>query len=61
LHNIDDSKIEEFPSAFPFPLSVKVDWREREMMNSSGLECEICVVHFKWINGERKWIKTEVC
>jgi len=23
------------------------------MMNSSGLECEVCVVHFKWINGER--------
>jgi len=25
-------------------------------MNSSGLECEFCVVHFKWINGEREWI-----
>jgi len=25
-------------------------------MNSSGLECEICVVHFKWINGGRGWI-----
>jgi len=37
------------------PLSVKVDWRGREMMNSSGLECEVCVVHFKWINGERGW------
>jgi len=22
-------------------------------MNSSGLECEICVVHFQWIKGER--------
>ena len=22
------------------------------MMNSSGLECEVCVVHFKWIKGE---------
>jgi len=55
LHNIDDSKIEEFPSTFP-SLSIKVDWMEREMMNSSGLECEICVVHFKWINGEREWI-----
>jgi len=21
-------------------------------MNSSGLECEVCVVHFKWIKGE---------
>jgi len=38
------------------PLSVKVDWREREKMNSSGLECEVCVVHFKWIKGERGWI-----
>jgi len=26
----------------PSPLSVKVDWRGREMMNSSGLECEVC-------------------
>jgi len=26
------------------------------MMNSSGLECEICVVHFKWIKCERGWI-----
>jgi len=25
-------------------------------MNSSGLECEVCVVHFKWIKGERWWI-----
>jgi len=21
-------------------------------MNSSGVQCEICVVHFKWIKGE---------
>jgi len=34
-------------------LSSKVDWRERGMMNSSGLEIEICVVHFKWIKGVR--------
>jgi len=26
------------------------------MMNSSGLECEVCVVHFRWIKGERGWI-----
>jgi len=26
------------------------------MMNSSGLKCEVCVVHFKWIKGERGWI-----
>jgi len=25
-------------------------------MNSSGLECEVCVVHFRWIKGERGWI-----
>jgi len=25
-------------------------------MNSSGLECEVCVVHFKWIKGESGWI-----
>jgi len=25
-------------------------------MNSSGLECEVCVVHFKWIKGESRWI-----
>jgi len=25
-------------------------------MNSSGLECEVCVVHFKWIKGEWWWI-----
>jgi len=23
------------------------------MMNSSGLECEVCIIHFKWIKGER--------
>jgi len=21
-------------------------------MTSSGLQCEVCVVHFQWINGE---------
>jgi len=26
------------------------------MMNSSGLECEIYIVHFKWIKGQRGWI-----
>jgi len=25
-------------------------------MNSSGLECEVFVVHFKFIKGERGWI-----
>jgi len=25
-------------------------------MNSSGLEIEVCVVHFKWIKGVRAWI-----
>jgi len=26
------------------------------MMNSSGLECEVCGFLFKWIKGERGWI-----
>ena len=26
------------------------------MVNSSGLKCEVWVVHFKWIKGERGWI-----
>jgi len=31
-------------------------------MTSSGLQCEVCVVHFKWINkGETGWIKSKVC
>jgi len=25
-------------------------------MNSSGLECEVCVVYFKWIKGGSGWI-----
>jgi len=25
-------------------------------MTSSGLHCEIFVVHFKWIKGENRWI-----
>jgi len=25
-------------------------------MNSSGLECEVCLVHFKGIKGEGEWI-----
>jgi len=25
-------------------------------MNSSGVECEVCVVHFKWIKGESGFI-----
>jgi len=29
-----------------------VDWRERDRMNSSGLECEGYLVHFKGIKGE---------
>jgi len=31
-HDRDDLKIEEYPSSFT-SLYVKVDWREREMMN----------------------------
>jgi len=26
------------------------------MMNSIGVECEVCVVHFKWIKGESELI-----
>jgi len=29
------------------PLSLMVDWIERERMTSSGLQSEVCVVHFK--------------
>jgi len=32
---------------------------EREKMTSSGLQCEICVVHFKWIKGESGWVKSK--
>jgi len=40
LHNRHDWKIEEFSSSFP-SLSLIVDWRERDMMDSSGLECKL--------------------
>jgi len=30
-------------------------------MNSSGIECEVCVVHFKWIKGEKGLIWSKVC
>jgi len=36
----------------PLSLSLIVDWRERDNMNLSGLECEACLVHFKGIKGE---------
>jgi len=39
--------------SLPSPLSFTVDWKEREMMNSNGLESEVCFVHFKWVKGER--------
>jgi len=52
-HGITDLKIEEFPSSFP---SLKVDWRERERMTSSGLPCEVYFLHFKWIKGKSRWI-----
>jgi len=44
-------KIEEFSSPFP-TLTLKVDRMEWERMRSSGLQCEVCVVHIKWIKGE---------
>jgi len=30
-------------------------------MNSSGLECEAYLIHFKGINGESEWILSNVC
>jgi len=30
-------------------------------MTSSGLQCEVCVVHFKWIKDESGLIKNIVC
>jgi len=39
------------------PVSLlNVDWRKRKRMNSSVLECEACLVHFKGIKGESDWI-----
>jgi len=43
-------------SLFLPSLSLIVDWRERDRMNSSGLGCEACLVHFKGIKGESEWI-----
>jgi len=43
-------KKRNFP--LPSPLSLNFDWRERERMNSCGLECEACLVQFKGIKGE---------
>jgi len=45
-HHRDDLKTKEYPFSFP-SLSLKVDRMERERMTSSGLPCEVCVVHFK--------------
>jgi len=47
-------KERNFP--LPCPLSLNVDCKMRESMNSSGLECETCLVHFKGIKGESEWI-----
>jgi len=55
MHNRDDCELDELPISFT-SLSVKVDWREREMMNSSGLECETCLFHFKGIKAESERI-----
>ena len=49
-YNRHDLKIENFPL---LSLSLHQGWLEEEgMMNSSGVECEVCVVHFKRIKGE---------
>jgi len=37
-----------------------VDQMRRERMTSSGLYCEVCVIHFKWIKGESGVIKSKV-
>jgi len=37
------------------------DWIDRESMTSSGLQCEVCVVHIKWIKDESGLIKDIVC
>jgi len=29
-------------------------------MTSNGLQCEVCVVHFKWIKCESGWINSKV-
>jgi len=44
-------KREEFLPSLP-SLSLKVDWRGRERMRSSGLWCDVCVVYFKCIKEE---------
>jgi len=43
-------------SLFLPSFSLIIDWRERDRMNSSGLEYEACLVHFKGIKGESEWI-----
>jgi len=30
-------------------------------MASSGLQCEVSVIHFKWIKGGSEWIYIKVC
>jgi len=30
-------------------------------MNSSGLECEVSVIHFKWMKGECGLIYSKIC
>jgi len=30
-------------------------------MTSCRLQCQVCVVHFKWIKGESGWINSKVC
>jgi len=42
--------------SLPSPLSLIVECRETDRMNSSELECESYLVHFKGIKGESDWI-----
>jgi len=43
-------------SLFIPSLSLIIDWREKDRRNSSGLEFEANLFHFKEINGESEWI-----
>jgi len=48
-------------SLFLPSLSLIVDWRERDRMNSSGLECEAYLFPFEGIKDESGLIKIIVC
>jgi len=47
-------KYRNFP--LPSPLSIIVDWREKDKMNLTGLDCEAYLGNFKGIKCESEWI-----